>query len=386
VRDRGPLACVIGDMDMVRPLGLAGIPVVAAGWTGSETRWSRYTVDQIALPDLWHEVDATVAALVDFAQRHEERPELFYQNDPSVLAISRHRDTLAEHFAFVVPDAELVEDLVDKARFTRLASRLDLPIPRTVIIQGGAHSPEIGDVSFPVIVKPVLRKGVNEIWFPVAGRAKASLAGSAAEFAALLSRSELKGVSLVVQEEIPGPEARISSYHAFIDSEGITRGEFTGRKFRTWPRQFGQSTAVEIVAQDDVLSLGREVLRKMDFTGVAKVDFKRDDAGKLLLLEVNPRFSLWHHPGAVAGVNIPALVYRSLTGWPVTAGEAESRICWCNLWNDWRAARADGIGPIDWLRFATRAHARRAAHFDDPGSIVGALSYVLWDKGLSSRR
>jgi predicted ATP-grasp superfamily ATP-dependent carboligase len=33
-------------------------------------------------------------------------------------------------------------------------------------------------------------------------------------------------------------------------------------------------------------------------------------------LEINPRFTLWHHAGAVAGVNIPALVYADLTGTP----------------------------------------------------------------------
>jgi len=386
MKGSGPLACVIGDMDMVRPLGLAGVRVVAAGWTGPETRWSRYTVDHIELPDLWEEGAATVAALVRFARRQEERPVLFYQNDPSVLLISRHRQELADHFAFVVPDADLVLDLVDKARFTELALRHNLPIPRTALTRGGESNPNLADLSYPVIVKPVLRKDTTETWNPVAGSAKARSAGSAAELAALLSRHELEGVPLVVQEAIPGPEDRISSYHAFIDEAGTTRGEFTGRKFRTWPGQFGQSTAVEIVAQDDVRALGREILHKLEFTGVAKVDFKRDDDGHLLLFEINPRFSLWHHPGAVAGVNIPALVYRSLTGSAVSASEARSGICWCNLWNDWRAARAQGVGPIEWLRFAAAADARRAAHLDDPGSTVGALAYVLRDKRRESKR
>src|SRR5215470_19812901 len=39
-------------------------------------------------------------------------------------------------------------------------------------------------------------------------------------------------------------------------------------------------------------------------TGVAKPDFKRAPDGRLLLLEINPRFNLWHHLGAVAGVNL----------------------------------------------------------------------------------
>jgi predicted ATP-grasp superfamily ATP-dependent carboligase len=376
---------VIGDMDMVRPLGLAGIPVVAAGWTGPETRWSRHTVDHIELPDLWREVDATVAALVQFAGRQEQRPVLFYQNDPSALLISRHRDELAEHFSFVVSDAELVEDSLDKARFTELAMRHDLPIPGTVITRGGEHTAEVNDLSFPVIVKPVLRSRTSDVWAPVAGRAKAHAAGSAGELAALLSRNEFVGFPLVVQEAIPGPEHRIVSYHAYID-DGVTRGEFTGRKIRTWPRDFGQSTAVEITSEEDVFVLGREILHKIGFTGVAKVDFKRDDDGNLLLFEINPRFSLWHHPGAVAGVNIPALVYRSLTGSAVTSHEARSGTTWCNVWNDWRAARAAGVGAAEWFRFASAANTRRAGHFDDLGSIAGAFAYLMGKKGVKLRR
>jgi hypothetical protein len=51
-------------------------------------------------------------------------------------------------------------------------------------------------------------------------------------------------------------------------------------------------------------------------TGGAKLDFKSAPDGRLLLLEINPRFNLWHHLGAVAGVNLPALVYADLVGLP----------------------------------------------------------------------
>jgi len=34
------------------------------------------------------------------------------------------------------------------------------------------------------------------------------------------------------------------------------------------------------------------------------------------MLEINARFNLWHNPGAVAGVNLPATVHADLTGRP----------------------------------------------------------------------
>ena len=48
-------------------------------------------------------------------------------------------------------------------------------------------------------------------------------------------------------------------------------------------------------------------------------------AGRLHLLEVNPRFNLWHHPAAVAGVNLPALVHADLTGAPRPSGRRATR-------------------------------------------------------------
>ena len=57
--------------------------------------------------------------------------------------------------------------------------------------------------------------------------------------------------------------------------------------------------------------LGRTLVQRLGLRGVAKFDFKRAADGRLFLLEVNPRFNLWHHPGALAGVNLPALVFRT---------------------------------------------------------------------------
>ena len=39
----GPLACVLGDMDLVRPLGLAGIRCAVVGPPGGATAHSRFT-------------------------------------------------------------------------------------------------------------------------------------------------------------------------------------------------------------------------------------------------------------------------------------------------------------------------------------------------------
>jgi predicted ATP-grasp superfamily ATP-dependent carboligase len=341
----------------------------------------------VELPDLWEEPDLTVERLISFARGMERKPVLFYQKDPAVLTISRYRHELGRFFDFVVPEATLVEDLIDKDRFQRRARSLGLPIPQGSVVTAGGSMDLLDGIVFPVIVKPVLRSRPLETWRPVAGGAKAVLCNTADELASVLDRPEVQGERLNVQRYIPGDETRIVSYHAFIDDDGNLIGDFCGRKIRTAPPEFGQSTAVEIGDLADVRAAGLRVLRAFDFTGVAKVDFKEADDGELYLLEVNPRFSLWNHPAAVVGMNLPAAVYQYLTEGSVhPLPRAQGPARWVQVWGDRRAALDAGVGTGDWLRFVAAAEARRAFHPSDPGSIIGALAFGIRQKlGLAPR-
>src|SRR4051794_32830610 len=116
-----PLACIMGDMDLVRPLGLAGIPCAVVARTGDPPRFSRFTRAALDWMDPWGQVEELVQALLRFGSAQPEPPVLFYQEDGHLLLVSRHRDRLKEVFRFVIPDLNLVEDLVDKSRFQVLA-------------------------------------------------------------------------------------------------------------------------------------------------------------------------------------------------------------------------------------------------------------------------
>jgi D-aspartate ligase len=133
------------------------------------------------------------------------------------------------------------------------------------------------------------------------------------------------------------------------------------------PPRYGHSTAVEITPLPDVAELGREVLARLGLRGVAKLDFKRDEHGRLHLLEINARFNLWHYPAAVAGVNLPALVYADLTGRQRPPAASVPRpVLWCDPLPDLKAAHAEGTSPLAWLRWARRCRAARGLAWEDP--------------------
>jgi D-aspartate ligase len=373
IRNGAFLACVLGDCDLLRALSLARIPCVVVAPPGEPARYSRFARAVLDWADAWERPVELLELLERFAAAQAALPVLFYEEDRELLLISRYRERLSRHFRFVAPDAVLVEDLVDKGRFQALARRLDLPVPAARVLDPSVDSVPL-DLQFPVALKPIVRRG--DQWTPIGGAAKALRLDTPLSLVSYWPRLVTAGIPVLLQQLIPGPETCIESYHVYVDEHGETVGEFTGRKIRTWPPAYGDSTALVITDSPEVTTLGRDLVRRLGLRGVAKFDFKRAPDGRLYLLEVNPRFTLWHHLGARAGVNIPALVYADLAGLPrARVQKARAGVHWCKPWGDMAAARAAGVPFLRWLPWALRCEAKRVMAWDDPMPFVRG---VLW--------
>ena len=387
MKSRQPLACVLGDMDLVRPLGLSGVDCVVAVPPGAAPRFSRFTRAALEWANPWEHGDKLVETLMQFGTAQAKKPVLFYESDGELLLISRNRERLRQAFRFVIADPTLVEDLVDKELFQKLAERLSLPVPPARRLRPDQElKPADLGLRYPIVVKPLTRR--PDVWKAVAKSGKAVRVNTPEELLKLWPRLAASGVTTLAQELIPGPETCIESYHVYVDEQGEIVGEFTGRKIRTYPREYGDSTALVTTNETDVVELGRQLVHQLRLQGVAKFDFKRAPDGKLYLLEVNPRFNLWHHLGALAGVNLPALVYSDLTGQPRPAvTTARSNMRWCRIWQDAQAARASQLSLAKWLPWALGCEAQRLLSWDDPMPFLGAALFRAreWQQSLFTK-
>lgn len=352
-----PLACVVGDLSLVRALGRGGIPVaVATSEPDSRVGLSRYCVAAVRTPSWVDDPDGALAALIAWGSEQREAPVVFYQGDHDLLAVSRGRARLAPHLRCVLPPAQLVEDVVDKLRFAALAERHRLPVPLTLTLhRGSVLAAEMRSWNrFPCVLKPSTR---SRRFAQLAQCQKAVRVEDRNELERLLPLIDGSETDFVVQQAIAGGEERILSYHAYVRPGGEVIGDFTGRKLRTAPRLYGFSTYLEITDDDEVRRLGRSVLERIGFSGVVKIDFKSDArTGRLYLLEINPRFNLWHHPGAAAGVSIPALVYRDCLepGSARPAGPAQPGVRWVSAREDARVFKEyRAAGELSFLRWLT---------------------------------
>lgn len=373
-----PWALVIGDISLVRALGRSGLPVMLAS---SEPRppaaSSRYCAGVLSTPSFVDEPEAAVHAIVAWASEQQVRPVIFPQGDHDLLALSRQRDLVTRQAHLVLARAELVEDLVDKLRFAALASHLGLPVPPTVTLRRDQRLDEhLARWShFPCVLKPATRSrwDGSALQMHDEGTPKALRVETRQELERIAPLVRAHETDCVLQAAIEGGEQQILSYHAYVRSNGELAAELTGRKVRTVPRTYGFSTCLDVVHEPEVIEVGRDVLRTLGLTGVMKMDFKRDVRdGRLYLLEVNPRFNLWHHPAAVAGVNIPALVYDDCVhpGSSRPPQRLPRPVRWLGARGDLRALpeyrRAGELTIGGWLRDLVTADVNEDLFLRDP--------------------
>jgi D-aspartate ligase len=352
-----PAAVVCGDLNLLRCFAGHDVSTIVAAWHPAEaTLRSRYCRERalIAPPE---EPERALADLEELGKRQPDRPVLYYGCDKLLLLVSRHRERLQRWYRFRMPSEERIEQLVDKIAFAKLAAARNLHVPETVASEEVGSVAELArSIPLPCVLKPANHTG----WFasrPGMPPEKAIRATDIGELRAAYEELSRHAGRFVAQRWVHGGEDRIYSYHAYVGEGLEPLGHFVGKKIRTYPRRAGVSTFLELVKDPEVAELGAYVVKQLAIEGPVKVDFKRDaSSGRLYLLEVNPRFTLWNYLGAVCGVNLPRLAYGDLVGAPRSAmDDYRTGVRWLSLGNDLRACMreylpAGDLNLASWMR------------------------------------
>jgi D-aspartate ligase len=365
---------VCGDMNLLRCFAGLDAPIELVAWNPHEvTLSSRFARKHhvIAPPT---EGERAVADLERIGAAHAQRPVLFYGTDDMLLLISRNRERLSKHFLFRMPDAELIEGVVDKNRFQELCEASHLPVPPALACDASTPAEQVLEtVGLPCAFKPSSHIG----WLRSRASTdkkprKALIARTREELFELHEEIKAYADSFVAQRYVVGGEDHIYSYHAYLDEGSMPLGEFAGKKIRTYPMEAGVSTYLELVKDPEVIRVGREASMALGLVGPVKFDFKRDaDNGRLYLFEVNARFTLWCYLGARCGVNLPRIAYADLVGQDVPLPEDYATgVRWLSFGNDLRAYLRDygphGLSVKDWLRSYRGQKVYDVFSWDDP--------------------
>ena len=360
--DRPPVMLFDVGLDLIRPFALASIPVIAANLDPATLSWvSRYPVGRLALPPSTDPDADSIQVLMNAGAEIVgvlgRKIPLCYGRDETLRLLYEHGDELSRHYLFLVNDPALASALLYKDAFGALCRSKGLPVPR--MFGWDPDSPDsIARADCPVLVKPTHKTDwhTSAVYREIfAGGGKAKIFASGRELMSDALCSKYRDL-LVAQEYIPGGDDEIYSFHGFADRTSQILAYFCGKKIRTFPRNIGESTYLELVKSADLEAVGRRIISTLGFKGVFKIDFKRHaGTGRFYMLEINARFNLWHYLGAVSGVNLPAVAYRYLVhGIRPPADNYSTRYRWLDLYLDskaYRELRSRGeLSGAQWLR------------------------------------
>ncbi|CUX01597.1 Predicted ATP-grasp enzyme [Agrobacterium fabacearum S56] len=368
-----------GTLALARSLGALDVPVHYITHDSPLPGWSRFVKNTIR----WSgPLDAgAMAFLRDMAEKHHLKGCLLVPSgDGEVQLVSQHRDELSALYKIVLPDWSSLQWLCEKPLLYKRAAELGVSFPRTYAMTSSDDADAL-DVTFPVILKPNMGGGDTAISRAKVIRADDRQALKAA-FAA--ASGEIGAGNVVVQELIPGGGESQFSYAA-LWRDGEPVAEFTARRLRQYPVDFGYtSTYVEVVDNPQAIDAARKILKSAGHSGLVEVEFKRDGRdGSLKLLDVNPRPWSWFGLCSAAGIDLGALLWQVANDMPRGQMlDARQGVSWSYLVRDAIAALTlnrrgqAGIGDYVASLRTIRSWAAFAANDPLPGLID--LPLTVW--------
>lgn len=243
--------------------------------------------------------EAYVPFLAELCERHDVGAVVPLTDlDIEVLAHARRAGTLPA----MVPSPEVASATYDKYETHRLLERLGLPSPPTVL-------PGSPPASYPVMVKPRRGSGARSIH-----------PARTAEEAEFFTRYVEEPV--MIQRLMDGEEFSMDCL-----------GDRDGRCLNVIPRTMiesrgGESIKGTVIADPELIELGRTVMEALGVYGPCTVQAFRDSELGLGVTDVNTRFGgAFPAPmyAALPGRTYPELIVRMARGEPVVPHVGEFR-------------------------------------------------------------
>ena len=244
---------------------------------------SRHTIiKEIAPPS---SSDEYPAALLDLVEKH--KPDMVLPvGYRSVAVVSSLRNSFPKQVRYCLPSQESLSVAFNKSRTLALANQLGINTPQNytllfdenIISQGSQKVLE--ELPFPIFLKASHEKGKNLIFrVDVPEKFWSS-------YRKLREQSE--NDLILVQEYIDGNEHTYGSGLLYFDGE--VNLQFSHDEIRSIPRLGGSGTRLRIFPEHVLETQSRKLLESIGWEGLALVEFKLNQAGEYVLMEINPKF------------------------------------------------------------------------------------------------
>lgn len=330
-------------------------------------------------------------ALTDWLPKLDiEHAVLFPCSDHAVWQASMFAESTEGRISMSVAPTRSLETLVDKGRFATVLEQIDIPRPRTWILDDGRIPESVPEHIFAnAFLKPIDSQSFIK-HFGV----KAKRVESGNEAATELQRINDCGYSVLLQEYIPGPANRHFFVDGFVDRHHVVKALFARQRLRMHPADFGNSSCMVSIPLEDVqgaVDSLRRLLKAINFHGIFSAEFKFDERDReFKIIEVNARPWWYIEFASRCGVNVCEMAYADALGGEVGAVRkyhvgaymvyAHVDFCACR-----DSVRRGDVSILSWLVDWIRSW-RPIFAWDDPWpGVVNSSKYLLFQLGRPLR-
>jgi predicted ATP-grasp superfamily ATP-dependent carboligase len=334
-------------IDIVRSLGRRGASVsLVAKTEHPPAGYSRYLDNRHFFPldgaDMGPSIDYLESLL-----RAERYDAVVAAGLDGFRILSCGLDRLSRYAAIPVSGWSLFAIAEDKADTTRLAERIGVPAPMTYYPNGQDDLDNYRHIPFPVVVKA--RRGQGH--YAYAGSFHELRDVVYPQICAEVPDQLAEGVYPILQEFVKG---KSHGFYALMN-HGELRAYFMHERIHEVPPSGGPSAMAKSYYDEELIAVGSQVLRDLNWHGVAMVEFKKDaQDGLYKLIEINPKF--WGSLGLsiAAGVDFPYLLTRMAVDGDVPAVEMP-RTPVTYQWLSMDIAHSIAVKkPLQWLGYVLR--------------------------------
>ena len=344
---------------LTRSLGRRGVPVhrFHPDRSLADLR-SRYSIHSVC-PNLYDRPLDLVEMLLDFAGKAAARPVLFPSSDGSARFIASNEGLLGADFVLTCPSAACMAMTQNKQALLNAAMAAGIKVPETYFpasvsdIEAVSHS-----VPFPAILKPLHSSDWKSSKVQAAlGHVKALRVENAQQLIHFGGLVLSLSTPFMVQEIVSGPDDNLLTFIGYVGRDGRVLAGCVRKKLRQTPPGFGYCALTDTVHSPEIVELSTQLLKALDYRGVACIEFKRDErTGDARLIEINTRAVRTSAISGAAGVDFPWIAYQDSVNpgsvQPVLTYKVPVR--WIHAYDELASAGAlmlrRKLSVFEWLR------------------------------------
>ena len=360
---------VTDSIGLIRGLGRHGIPIILLGSKqGSIVRYSKYITKRLACPDPnAREAESEfVKFLLEYGKQAKKKIAIIPTDDIEVLTLSKHKTELEQFYLLPLPSFETTQKLVNKKNFYKLLAQMSIPHPKTYFPEDIDKLKLMGgEIDYPYVIKPayssVFAKGFHRKCFVI---------NSARELEQAVEKLRDKNLEVMIQEIIP--EKEIYMFYTYFNKKSEPLAICGYDKLRQFPPDFGCGSLCRSAWRAVPIELGIQVLRAINYHGIAEPEFKRDPRdGEYKLLEINARISTQSRLPAGCGVDVEYIAYLDATGHSVEASLSPNNgVLWVDDFYDLLSCliqlKEGRLGIRELFRSMNGKKIHSVAAWDDP--------------------